>query len=79
MEIIATGIDWRRRTFRDANGDSRVLRIWDQVLTPVKGKAAPARHLVRPTGLSASLTVVSGSLSRKQASEKRCNPCVGGQ
>jgi hypothetical protein len=34
-----------------------------------------ARHLVRPTSLSAVLTVVSGSLDRKSAPDKRGNPC----
>jgi hypothetical protein len=35
-------------------------------------------HLVRPPGLSGVLTVVSGSLGTNSASDKRCNPYVGG-
>jgi hypothetical protein len=35
--------------------------------------------LMRPTSLSAALTVVSDSLGTKSASDKRCNPYVGGQ
>ena len=38
-----------------------------------------AGHVVRPTGLSAALIVVSGSLRRKEASDERCDPYVGGQ
>ena len=39
---------------------------------------ACAGHLVRPTGLSAVLTIASGSLGTKLASDKRCNTYVGG-
>jgi hypothetical protein len=39
---------------------------------------ACAGHLVRPTGLSAVLTVVSDSVDRKEASDERCNPYAGG-
>ncbi|WP_373861685.1 aromatic-ring hydroxylase C-terminal domain-containing protein [Micromonospora saelicesensis] len=39
---------------------------------------ACAGNLVRPTGLSAVLTVVSGALGMKSASDKRCDPSVGG-
>jgi subtilisin family serine protease len=40
--IIDSGIDWRHGCFRHANGTSRVLRIWDQWLSPVAGESSPA-------------------------------------
>lgn len=40
--IIDSGIDWRHEAFRRADGTSRILRIWDQRLTPVAGETAPA-------------------------------------
>jgi subtilisin family serine protease len=40
--IIDSGIDWRHEAFRSATGGSRVLRIWDQNLTPQGTEASPA-------------------------------------
>ena len=40
--IIDSGIDWRHGCFRKADGTSRILRIWDQRLTPVAGESSPA-------------------------------------
>lgn len=41
--IIDTGIDFRHEAFRFNNEDktSRVLRIWDQTLTPQSGESSP--------------------------------------
>ncbi len=39
--IIDSGIDWRHPSFRRADGGSRILRIWDQRLTPVAGEVSP--------------------------------------
>lgn len=39
---------------------------------------ASAGHVVRPTDLSAVLTVVSDSLGTKSVPDKRCTPYVGG-
>jgi len=40
--VIDSGIDWRHHAFRRADGSSRILRIWDQRLTPVAGESSPA-------------------------------------
>ena len=40
--IIDSGIDWRHQAFRNATGKTRVLRIWDQSLTPIAGESSPA-------------------------------------
>jgi hypothetical protein len=43
--IIDTGIDWRHECFRDGAGNTRVLRIWDQNLTPRPGRCRRAGKL----------------------------------
>jgi len=58
-------------------GDPHVLVVFDARLWRHRAGAC-AGHLGRPTGLSAVLTVVSGSLGTKSASDERCNPYVGG-
>jgi subtilisin family serine protease len=40
--IIDSGIDWRHASFRRPDGSARVLRLWDQRLTPVAGEASAA-------------------------------------
>ncbi len=40
--IIDSGIDWRHASFRRPDGSSRILRLWDQRLTPVAGEVAAA-------------------------------------
>ena len=46
MAIFDTGIDWDHPDFRDPADQtkSRILRIWDQTLTPVPGEASPANY-----------------------------------
>lgn len=39
--IIDTGIDFRHRAFRKPDGTTRVLKIWDQTLTPEGLESAP--------------------------------------
>ncbi len=40
--VIDSGIDWRHQSFRNALGQTRILRIWDQNLTPQTGESSPA-------------------------------------
>ncbi len=39
--VIDTGIDFTHQDFRDGAGNTRVLAIWDQTLTPIAGEASP--------------------------------------
>ena len=39
--VIDTGIDFRHKSFRRADGSTRILRIWDQTLTPVSLESSP--------------------------------------
>jgi subtilisin family serine protease len=39
--IVDSGIDWRHDNFRRADGTSRVLRVWDQFLTPEGEESGP--------------------------------------
>ncbi|MBO9202053.1 MULTISPECIES: S8 family peptidase [Niastella] len=43
VAIFDSGIDWLHRDFRDPNDTtkSRILRIWDQTITPVAGEVSP--------------------------------------
>ncbi len=43
VAIIDTGIDWDHPDFRNLSDQtkSRILRIWDQTLTPITGETAP--------------------------------------
>ena len=40
--VIDSGIDWRHGCFQDPTGKTRILRIWDQNLTPAAGESSPA-------------------------------------
>ncbi|MFH8369789.1 S8 family peptidase [Streptomyces sp. NPDC018031] len=40
--VVDSGVDWRHGCFRDPAGTSRILRIWDQHLTPGTGESSPA-------------------------------------
>ncbi|MCA6090618.1 S8 family peptidase [Streptomyces sp. SCA3-4] len=40
--VIDSGVDWRHGCFRDPTGKTRILRIWDQNLTPQVGESSPA-------------------------------------
>ncbi|MFH8572158.1 S8 family peptidase [Streptomyces sp. NPDC017993] len=40
--VIDSGIDWRHGCFRGPTGSTRILRIWDQNLTPKAGEVSPA-------------------------------------
>lgn len=40
--IIDVGINWRHPDFRNPDGTTRILAIWDQTLTPANGEAPPA-------------------------------------
>jgi subtilisin family serine protease len=40
--VIDHGIDYKHQSFRNADGSSRILAIWDQRLTAQGGEAPPA-------------------------------------
>ncbi len=42
--VFDTGIDWDHPDFRNASNQaqSRILRIWDQTITPIAGEASPS-------------------------------------
>ncbi|WP_207512976.1 S8 family peptidase [Longitalea luteola] len=44
VAIFDSGIDWKHPDFRDPDDTtkSRILRIWDQTLTPIAGEVSPA-------------------------------------
>lgn len=44
VAVFDSGIDWDHPDFRDAADQtkSRILRIWDQTLTPIAGETSPA-------------------------------------
>lgn len=46
VAIIDTGIDWDHPDFRNPTDQSksRILRIWDQTLTPVSGESSPTGY-----------------------------------
>jgi subtilisin family serine protease len=44
VAIFDSGIDWKHPDFRDPDDTtkSRILRIWDQTITPIAGESSPA-------------------------------------
>lgn len=44
VAIFDSGIDWKHPDFRDPDDQtkSRILRIWDQTITPIAGEISPA-------------------------------------
>ncbi|MCS3797411.1 S8 family peptidase [Niastella sp. OAS944] len=44
VAIFDSGIDWKHPDFRDPDDQtkSRILRIWDQTITPIAGESSPA-------------------------------------
>jgi subtilisin family serine protease len=40
--IIDSGIDHERQSFRKPNGDTRILALWDQTLTPNSQESSPS-------------------------------------
>jgi subtilisin family serine protease len=45
--IVDTGVDYLHKTFRNPDGTTRILRIWDQTLTPQGAETSPA-GLIHP-------------------------------
>lgn len=45
--VFDTGIDWDHPDFRNASDQtkSRILRIWDQTITPISGESSPSGFL----------------------------------
>ncbi|CAL1519325.1 hypothetical protein MMC2321_03072 [Chitinophaga sp. MM2321] len=49
--IIDTGIDIRHEAFlKENSSQTRILRIWDQGMTPIAGEHSPAAALLTPPG-----------------------------
>jgi subtilisin family serine protease len=45
--IVDTGVDYLHKTFRNPDGTTRILRLWDQTLTPQGAEASP-EGLIHP-------------------------------
>jgi subtilisin family serine protease len=50
--IIDTGIDYQHKSFRNSDGpqSTRILKIWDQTLSPQGGEGSPANYNRPPIG-----------------------------
>lgn len=57
--ILDTGIDYTHPAFRDSSGNTRILRIWDQFLTPTGSESNPSSH---PYGVEYIQTDIDSAL-----------------
>ena len=66
VAVIDSGIDWSNRDFRNADGSTRILRLWDQTVSAARsGYAPPAGYRV---GTEYTRELIDSALSGDEAS-----------
>jgi len=67
MLIADSGIDWKRREFRNVNGSTRIRFLWDQTLVPGEGYEPPEGFL---EGVEFSSEQIDAALMMENAEEQ---------
>lgn len=69
--VIDSGIDWRHHAFRYSGGDSRVLFLWDQALTPkVKTATDPFQEAAPPEYPTLGVEYTQGQINQALKASK---------
>lgn len=69
--VIDSGIDWKNTDFRNSNGSTRILKLWDQTVAPESSGYAPPEGYV--VGTEYNRDVINLALSGDEAALRSMN------
>ena len=69
--VIDSGIDWKNTDFRNPDGSTRILKLWDQTVAPESSGYAPPEGYV--VGTEYNLDVINLALSGDEAALRSMN------
>lgn len=69
--VIDSGIDWKNTDFRNPDGSTRILKLWDQTVTPESSGYAPPEGYV--VGTEYNRDVINLALSGDEAALRSMN------
>lgn len=68
VAVLDSGIDYSHPDFRNEDGTTRILRIWDQTLIPKEGQSAPEGYQI---GVEFTEEQINEALSKSTQAERR--------
>lgn len=69
--VIDSGIDWKNKDFRNTDGSTRILKLWDQTVAPESSGYAPPEGYV--VGTEYNRDVINLALSGDEAALRSMN------